>query len=100
VIHEDARLASVAQAEALLRVVQEALTNVVRHAQAHRAEVTLRSDGDTVVLEVRDDGRGLGAVGEGAGLRGMRERALLVGARLALGGVDGGGTVVRLVLAR
>jgi two-component system sensor histidine kinase UhpB len=81
------------------RVAQEALTNVVRHAGAHHATVTLRSDIDEVVLEVRDDGRGMDA-GDGTGLRGMRERALLVGARLAIESAPGGGTVVRLVLTR
>lgn len=80
------------------RVAQEALTNVVRHASARRAQVTLRAAGDLVVLEVGDDGRGLAGAGEGTGLRGMRERALLVGARLTLGPGEAGGTVVRLTV--
>jgi two-component system sensor histidine kinase UhpB len=82
------------------RVAQEALTNVVRHAGARLAEVVLARDGGEVVLEVRDDGRGLGEAREGAGLRGMRERALLVGARLELGPGEDRGTVVRLVIGR
>ena len=82
----------------IYRVAQEALTNVVRHADARRAQVTLRSAGDLVVLEVSDDGRGLAGAGEGTGLRGMRERALLVGARLTLGPGEAGGTVVRLAV--
>jgi two-component system sensor histidine kinase UhpB len=82
------------------RVAQEALTNVVRHAGARRATVTLRSEAAEVVLEVADDGRGIDGAADGTGIRGMRERALLVGARLAVGPGPDGGTVVRLGLAR
>jgi two-component system sensor histidine kinase UhpB len=80
------------------RVVQEALTNAVRHGGARRAWVALRADGAVVELEVRDDGSGfdVAAVPEGAGLRGMRERAVLVGARLELESSPGSGTTVRL----
>jgi two-component system, NarL family, sensor histidine kinase UhpB len=82
------------------RVVQEALTNAVRHGGARRASVALRADGAVVELEVRDDGSGfdVAAVPEGAGLRGMRERAVLVGARLELESSPGSGTTVRLRL--
>lgn len=83
------------------RVAQEALTNVARHANARRATLRLRREREGVVLEVADDGRGLPAdLGEGTGLRGMRERAVLVGGRVELSGSAGGGTVVRLVLKR
>jgi two-component system, NarL family, sensor histidine kinase UhpB len=83
----------------IYRVAQESLTNVVRHAGATHAEVTLRSDGDGgVVLVVRDDGVGLpdDAERKSNGLRGMRERALLVGANIAIGRANGRGTEVRL----
>ncbi|MBA0050556.1 HAMP domain-containing protein [Streptomyces sp. AJS327] len=80
----------------LYRVAQESLTNTARHADASGAELSLRSEDGRVVLRVRDDGRGLGASGEGAGLRGMRERALLVGGELNVGTRRGGGTEVRL----
>ncbi|WP_228984544.1 sensor histidine kinase, partial [Streptomyces sp. DH12] len=60
------------------RIAQEGLTNAARHAEARRVEVTLRGTDPGVVLEVADDGRGIGAAREGAGLRGMRERALLI----------------------
>lgn len=80
----------------VFRVAQEALTNAVRHAGARRVEVSLRRSGPSVVLEVADDGRGLGDVEEGAGITGMRERARLVRADLELTSDGGRGTRVRL----
>ncbi|MEU5070629.1 sensor histidine kinase [Streptomyces asoensis] len=84
----------------LYRVAQEALTNTARHSGADRAELHLSPVRGGVELLVRDNGRGLGAAaGEGAGIRGMRERALLIGATLTVSsGTDGGGrgTEVRL----
>jgi two-component system sensor histidine kinase UhpB len=82
------------------RVAQESLTNVVRHARAHHVGLVLETRNGAPVLEIRDDGAGL-PVGDGrggAGIRGMRERALLVGARLDIGTEPQGGTCVRLVL--
>ncbi|WTI59255.1 histidine kinase [Streptomyces longwoodensis] len=72
------------------RVAQEALTNTARHAAADRADLVLRPVPGGVELVVRDNGRGRGAAREGAGIRGMRERALLVGARFTLGSAGGG----------
>ena len=63
------------------RVAQEALTNVARHADAGSVELSLGRQGDGVVLRVADDGRGCTGT-EGAGVRGMRERAMLVGGEL------------------
>lgn len=82
----------------LYRVAQEALTNVARHAEAGRVEVCLSHAGGTVVLEVADDGRGTGVAREGAGLRGMRERALLIGATLDVTSQPLTGTQVRLTV--
>ncbi|MGP3941818.1 HAMP domain-containing sensor histidine kinase [Streptomyces sp. 6N106] len=82
----------------LYRVAQEGLTNVARHAAARRAELALTRSPAGVELRVRDDGRGLGDAAEGAGIRGMRERALLIGAELDLGSAPGGGTDVRLTV--
>jgi two-component system, NarL family, sensor histidine kinase UhpB len=81
----------------LYRVAQESLTNVTRHARARHADVHLRRVADAVELRVRDDGRGLGGSSEGTGIRGMRERALLIGAELSLAAAEGG-TEVRLTV--
>ena len=80
------------------RVAQEAITNALRHAGAEQIRLTLQPDGDFTVLRIRDDGRGIGHAPEGAGLRGMRERAVLVGGRLELADSPGGGTSVTLTL--
>ncbi|MFD7436387.1 HAMP domain-containing sensor histidine kinase [Streptomyces sp. NPDC059861] len=82
----------------LYRVAQEGLTNTARHARARHAELTLRRTDAGVELRIHDDGRGIGAAPEGAGIRGMRERALLIGAGLALGPRPGGGTDVRITV--
>jgi signal transduction histidine kinase len=75
------------------RIVQEALTNVARHAGPHaRAHVKLSRSGGVVEVEVRDDGRGApAAMRPGGGLTGMRERAAALGGRFDAGGAPGGG---------
>jgi two-component system sensor histidine kinase UhpB len=81
------------------RVAQEALTNVARHARASTVDLSLRrTDDRTAVLRVRDDGRGLpaGAASSSSGIRGMRERAMLIGADLTLRSTEAGGTEVEL----
>jgi two-component system sensor histidine kinase UhpB len=81
----------------IYRVAQEALHNVVRHAQAKTARIALEPDPEEVVLTVSDDGRGIANGAEsGSGIAGMRERALLVGARLSITSQPQGGTQVRL----
>jgi two-component system sensor histidine kinase UhpB len=81
------------------RVAQEALTNVARHAGCETAELRLASNGEHVTLTVRDYGRGLprGQLADGNGMRGMRERAGLIGAQLGLDrAIDGDGAELRL----
>jgi two-component system sensor histidine kinase UhpB len=82
---------------AVYRVAQESLTNVARHAQANRVTISIEPGHDSVVLRIVDDGRGFarGPVEHG-GLRGMRERALLVGGALAIKKAPEGGVEVRL----
>jgi two-component system, NarL family, sensor histidine kinase UhpB len=81
---------------AVYRVAQESLTNVARHADARTVRLSLDPGRRSVVLRVQDDGRGLdGGPPEGAGLRGMRERAVTVGAALAVKPSPAGGVEVR-----
>jgi two-component system, NarL family, sensor histidine kinase UhpB len=80
----------------LYRVAQEACTNTARHAQATSLNLALTYGPTGVDLRIRDNGRGIGAAREGAGIRGMRERALLIGAALTVGPAAGGGTEVCL----
>jgi signal transduction histidine kinase len=80
------------------RIVQEALTNVLKHAGPARAEVTIGRERDTVTIEVTDDGTGQygnGSPGRGHGLAGMRERAAVLGGELVAGPRPGGGFTVR-----
>ena len=81
-------------------MAQEALTNVARHAAAGRVLVDLTPTfaGDAVQLRVVDDGRGLGDSHEGAGIRGMRERAMLIAATLTVAPHLEGGTELRLLV--
>jgi two-component system sensor histidine kinase UhpB len=87
------------------RVVQEALTNVAKHAQAASAQVRLRRSSDRLLLSVRDEGRGFdpaAALGaeetRGSGLRGMRDRVDLFGGRFELRSAVSGGTAVEIEL--
>jgi signal transduction histidine kinase len=87
-------LASVAPdvQDAGYRIVQEALTNVLRHAEATSVRVRVAADAGAVEVEVVDDGAGTGAVGgSGNGIRGMRERACALGGALEAGPAAGGG---------
>ncbi len=82
------------------RIAQEALTNVLRHADASHAHVSVTRDGDELCLEVADDGRGPSGPGSSAattaghGLIGMAERARLVGGHVTTGARPGGGFTV------
>lgn len=85
------------QAELVIfRVAQEALTNVTRHANARHVEVSLTRRPEAVSLRVADDGRGVHSDANGAGIRGMRERALFIGGKLTVGPGPDGGAEVRL----
>jgi signal transduction histidine kinase len=81
------------------RIVQEALTNALKHSHASHAEVVVRHGTDALQLEVRDDGRGsAGGDGLGHGLVGIRERVKLYGGEMSAGPENGGGFVLRASL--
>lgn len=93
------------------RIVQEALTNVIRHSPADAAVVSVTCDGDALVVDVSDNGGGGGHQGDkprtravdpsgsgGYGLTGMAERAMAIGGRVQWGPVPGGGFRVHAVL--
>ncbi len=88
----------------VFRIVQEGLTNIVRHARASAVTVRLRQDGNQVTLEISDDGVGFDpnlldapeADGRGLGVRGMRERATILGGSLEIASAVGKGTTVRI----
>ncbi|MCA9790537.1 MAG: PAS domain S-box protein [Candidatus Eremiobacteraeota bacterium] len=87
------------QSLALFRITQEALTNVARHAQAHRVKICLQAGDGAVELLVEDDGRGITpdqATGEGSlGLLGISERAGMLGGTFEIGRAQTGGTRLR-----
>jgi len=89
----------------MYRIAQEAINNVLKHAQARNLWVDAIRDADSVVLRIRDDGRGfanLAAVGAaGLGMLSMRERCNILGATLRIdSGVSGTRIVVRIPLER
>ncbi|MGP3913009.1 HAMP domain-containing sensor histidine kinase [Nonomuraea sp. 10N515B] len=99
----DARLPQLSSDTELViyRIAQESLTNIARHAHASHVELSLRAEPDAepeaVVLRITDDGRG-GPIHDGAGIRGMRERAMLISADLTIDGALSTGTEVRLTV--
>jgi two-component system, NarL family, sensor histidine kinase UhpB len=98
---EDVELAPEA-GTAIFRVLQESLTNIVRHAKASRVTIELHKDDHEIMLLVNDNGRGIGATELGKrnsfGVRGMRERARELGGAFELGPAQGGGTQLSLRL--
>ncbi len=89
---------------ACFRIVQEALTNIARHAQARDVAITLKREDDKLVMEVRDDGcgfdvaamRGRANAGGSLGVLGMQERATLIGGQLEIESAAGQGTKLTL----
>lgn len=87
---------------AMFRILQEALTNVVRHAHAGAVRIVVRKRGRMLTLTVRDNGRGITkgelASVESIGLLGMSERARLLGGRVTIAGAPGRGTTVTVTV--
>jgi signal transduction histidine kinase len=103
-VHVDERQVTPQVAITLFRILQEALTNVARHAQASTVHTSLTADAHALVLQVTDDGRGIesgdvfspGSIG----LTGMRQRAESVGGSLSINGDQHGTVLVARVPAR
>jgi signal transduction histidine kinase len=89
----------------IYRIVQEAINNILRHSEASRADIIIRRDIHTLLLEVRDNGKGLApvaespATGRGFGLTGMSERARMLGGRFAIHSTAGQGTRIEVRLS-
>jgi PAS domain S-box-containing protein len=94
------------EATAVFRIVQEAMTNILRHAKATRIDITMEEEDGEFVLRVRDNGRGITEEDmtgpRSLGLMGMRERVHLVGGKIEITGAPGKGTVltVRIPIRR
>ncbi len=86
------------QSTAVFRIFQEALTNILRHAEATRFSSTLKLEANSLVLIIGDNGKGITASEvsrpQSLGLLGMRERAHLVGGEINISGAEGQGTVI------
>jgi signal transduction histidine kinase len=86
--------------DTIYRLVQESLTNVVKHAEATRVTVAVREIGEVVEIDVRDDGAGFDpdTSTEGFGLLGMRERAALAGGSVAVESSPGHGSTIHAIV--
>ena len=88
------------RSSAVFRIFQELLTNIARHAQATRVSISLKEGNGLLTLKVKDNGRGIteneSENAKSFGIRGMRERALLLGGRFSIHGAPGKGTTATL----
>jgi signal transduction histidine kinase len=87
----------------LYRCAQEAVENTLRHANAKKVTVSLKEEGNEVILSINDDGKGFvpqEAGKEHLGLRGMRERVEMLGGRLEIVSAVKKGTEIRVILKR
>jgi PAS domain S-box-containing protein len=83
------------QATAIFRIFQEALTNILRHANATRVDITMSQEAGEFVLAISDNGRGItGVEKSGLGILGIQERVRLVGGKLEIHGREGAGTTI------
>jgi signal transduction histidine kinase len=86
-----------AQAEAIIRCVQEVITNAMRHAHARELVIDVRNASSGIIVAARDDGRG-GEFAPGNGLAGMRERFEVLGGSLSISSADGEGFAIEGIL--
>jgi signal transduction histidine kinase len=101
--NESCTVADAATANHLFRIVQEAVSNALRHGHPHHIWITLHAEAHTLILSIRDDGTGFaGCIDEknGLGIRLMKNRAGQIGGTLTIGSAAGSGTLVTCTLAR
>jgi signal transduction histidine kinase len=88
------------QSTAIFRIFQEALTNILRHAQATSVDIMMKAEAGEFVLAIIDNGRGITenekSGSQSLGLLGMQERAHLIGGKISFTGVEGEGTVITI----
>jgi len=101
-LEEEVRLSD-EQATSIYRIVQESLSNVLKHAQAEQAVVSARKEHGFLEIQIEDDGIGMAGknqvqMGHHYGLLGMRERATMIGAEMSIASVPGNGTTVKVRL--
>ena len=88
------------QSTAIFRIFQEALTNILRHAQATSVDIIMKAEAGEFVLAIIDNGRGITenekSGSQSLGLLGMQERAHLIGGKINITGVEGEGTVITI----
>ena len=99
-LDEEVRLTD-EQATSIYRIVQESLSNVLKHAQAEQAVVSARKDNGFLEIQIEDDGIGMAnksqvQMGHHYGLLGMRERATMIGAEMSIASEPGNGTTVKV----
>jgi signal transduction histidine kinase len=83
----------------IYRIVQEALHNIVKHADAHDVKITVRQERDRLLLSIQDDGRGFPAQQvKGMGLLGIEERVSYLGGRFAVDSEPGRGALLSVML--
>ncbi len=97
-LHEPLTLEDPERAHVLLRCAQEIITNTVRHADARNLWISCRREGAHLLMEARDDGRGVDELVAGNGLRGMRERLRQYGGQMQLETAEGKGFLLQLRL--
>lgn len=100
ITHIDESILKPAMTINIYRILQETMTNVVRHSEARNVGISFRGDGGYLVLEVKDDGKGISSVESivtrGFGIMGMKERTKIVGGEFFIKSVPGGGTLIRV----
>jgi signal transduction histidine kinase len=83
----------------IYRILQEALHNVMQHAEAHTVRVSIHAEEGLIYLSIQDDGKGFPSKGErGMGLLGMEERVSHLGGTFAVESLPGEGAIVRVIL--